>query len=740
MDDGDDVGTDAGTDAARRRRRPRRVLIWAVVVVLAWLAAGGVGGQYAGRLSEVQKNDNASFLPKMAESTEVIDALAAFADNQQLPYLVVVQKATGTLTPAELGQIATFAKGIPSIALPTIGPSATIGDYLVPGSTPQAAPSQDGRAAIIVVSVDAATATEAVNGTTALFEAAAAMRDKAPGELGAGLTAYVGGPGGLIADFATAFAGIDGILLGVALLVVFVILLVVYRSPVLPVAVLLSAVFGLSLASLAVFPLAKGGHIALSGQSQGILFILVVGAATDYSLLLVSRFREELHDHESSWVALKRAWLGSVEAIIASAATVILGLLCLLLARLQSTAGLGPVGAFGIAGALIASLTFLPALLVIGGRYVFWPFVPRLDHVHSQDKIGTRSVWGRVATMVGTHPRRTWAITLVGLLVAAGFATTFKASGISNADIFLTKVDSVEAQKVIDAHFPGGSGSPVQVIAPQDKAAATLAVLKAEKGLQDAFVGLTPSPPGTPPEVRGGKVVLQATLTAPADSPAAADVVRRVRADLHAVSPQVLVGGSTAVNLDVRDASARDLKVIVPVILAVIFLVLALLLRSLVAPLLLVAANVLSFGATIGVSALVFNHVFKFPGADPAIPLYGFVFLVALGIDYSIFLMTRVREESRTRGTHQGILVALAVTGGVITSAGVVLASTFSALAVLPLVFLVEIAFIVAFGVLVDTLVVRSLLVPAAAYDVGARIWWPGRLARVEDVPTSDGG
>ena len=217
-------------------------------------------------------------------------------------------------------------------------------------------------------------------------------------------------------------------------------------------------------------------------------------------------------------------------------------------------------------------------------------------------------------------------------------------------------------------------------------------------------------------------------------------MVRRLRTDLDAVSTDVLVGGQTATNLDVRDASSRDLKVIVPVILAVIFVVLALLLRSLVAPVLLVAANVLSFGATIGVSALAFNHVFGFPGADPSIPLYGFVFLVALGIDYSIFLMTRVREETRSRGTHQGILVALAVTGGVITSAGVVLASTFSALAVLPLVFLVEIAFIVAFGVLLDTLVVRSLLVPAAAYDVGPRIWWPGRLSRVPDAPGSADG
>ncbi len=715
-----------------RGKRPRIVIVGALVVVLVWLAVGAFGGPLSGRLSEVQKNDNASFLPKGAESTEVANALVAFQDTPQLPFLVVVEKASGSLDQADLTAIRSYADRIPGLALPALGGSATVGDYLAPPGQVQVIPSQDEQAALVTVPLDAQTGGDTVNGTTPLFETSAALADAAAADLPAGLTAYVGGPGGLIADFVTAFGGIDGILLGVALLVVFVILLVVYRSPVLPFAVLISAIFGLALASLAVFPLAKAGHITLSGQSQGILFILVVGAATDYSLLLVSRFREALHDHPGSWQALRAAWRGTVEPIVASAATVILGLLCLLLARLQSTAGLGPVGAFGIAGAMLAALTFLPALLLLGGRYVFWPFVPRVDHVHSEDKIGTRSVWGRVARMVGTHPRRTWVVTFAGLLVAAAFAPTFKASGISTSDIFLTDVGSVKAQRVIDAHFPGGAGSPVQILVPQDKADEAVATLKDEAGVENPVVGLNPDPTAQP-VVRDGMVVVQATLTDPADSPAASDVVQRLRTDLHRVSPDIKVGGQTATNLDAREASARDLRVLVPVILLVIFVVLALLLRSLAAPVLLVLANVLSFGATIGVSALVFNHVFGFAGADPSIPLYGFVFLVALGIDYSIFLMTRVREESIKRGTRPGILVALAVTGGVITSAGIVLASTFSALVVLPLVFLVEVAFIVAFGVLLDTLVVRSLLVPAAAYDIGARVWWPGRLWKAGD-------
>ncbi len=730
----DEAGADEGRHLApdERGKRPRIVIVGALLAVLVWLVIGGIGGPLTGRLSEVQKNDNASFLPKGAESTEVANALVGFRDTPQLPFLVVVETSSGSLSQSDLSAIQSYAKDIPSLELPAIGSSTTVADYLAPPKQAQVVPSKDGRAALVSVPLDARSGAETVNGTTPLFETSAALADAAAQDLPDGLTAYVGGPGGLIADFVTAFAGIDGILLGVALLVVFVILLIVYRSPILPFAVLISALFGLGLAALAVFPLAKAGHITLSGQSQGILFILVVGAATDYSLLLVSRFREELHDHQGSWQALRAAWRGTVEPIVASAATVTLGLLCLLLARLQSTAGLGPVGAFGIIGAMLAALTFLPALLVLGGRYVFWPFTPRVDHVHSEDKIGTRGVWGRVATMVGAHPRRTWVVTFVVLLGLAAFAPTFKAQGISTSDIFLSDVGSVKAQRVIDSHFPGGAGSPVQILVPQDKADATVARLKQESGVESPVVGLSPDPTAQP-VVRNGMVVVQATLTDPADSPAASDVVQRLRADLHTVSPDIKVGGQTATNLDAREASARDLKVLVPVILLVIFVVLGLLLRSLAAPVLLVIANVLSFGATIGVSALMFNHVFGFPGADPSIPLYGFVFLVALGIDYSIFLMTRVREESLKNGTRPGILVGLAVTGGVITSAGVVLASTFSALVVLPLVFLVEVAFIVAFGVLLDTLIVRSLLVPSAAYDIGGRIWWPGRLSKAGD-------
>ena len=715
-------------------RRPRFAIWGAVLVAIVWLFVGALGGAAQGKLAGVQSNDNSTFLPKGAESTLVSNAVTTFIDSDTLPYLVVVERTDGgALTPQDLQTVTTLAQSLPGLALPEMGEGKTLGDYLVAGSPIVPIPSQDGEAVLVSVPLDAVKGTEASGDTSALVEGAEAMRDEIASTLvPAGLNGYVGGPGGLIADFAAAFAGIDGILLGVALLVVLVILLIVYRSPILPFAVLFSAVLGLSAASLVVYQLALNDVITLSGQSQGILFILVVGASTDYALLLVSRFKEELHDKPNSWVALKRAWRGSVEPIVASAATVILALLCLLLAELRSTSGLGPVGALGIAGALLASLTFLPAVLLLFGRQVFWPFAPKLDHVHAEDVVGTKGLWGRVADLVGRHPRRTWVTTVVVLLAAAAFAPTFKASGATLDETFLDDTDSIIAQKVIGEHFPAGSATPVQIIVPQGDAEAALQVVTSDPGIDSAYIGLVPPQPGqpaVPPNVVDGNVLVQATTKAASDSPEAEATVQRLRSDLDAVSEDALVGGNAATNLDVHEASERDLKVIVPTILLVIFVVLALLLRSIVAPLLLVVSNVLSFAATIGVSALVFQHVLGFQSSDPSIVLYGFVFLVALGIDYSIFLMTRVREEAKVRGTRPGILVGLAVTGAVITSAGIVLAATFSALAVLPLVFLVQIAFIVAFGVLLDTFVVRSLLVPAAAYDIGAPIWWPRHLA-----------
>jgi RND superfamily putative drug exporter len=719
-------------ERAKTSGRTKLIRLFVVVLVLlAWFGLAGVGGPLVGRLSEVQKNDNASFLPKSAESTEVGMLAARFSSTDALPYFVVIERPAG-LKPSDSAAVKKFIAGIPSLPFEIKGYS--LGPYLA--QAPAAAvPSQDGKALLVPVLLDAKKASQTIGTSSPLFEGAKALRASAATTLKPhGLVVYVTGPGGVLADFVTAFGGIDGILLFVALGVVFLILLVVYRSPILPIAVLMTAIFGLAAAAMVVYPLAKNGTLGLNGQSQGILSILVVGAATDYSLLLVSRYREELHDHPSKWVAMAVAWRAAAEPIAASAATVILGLLCLLLSQLGNTRGLGPIGALGIAGALVASLTFLPAVLLLFGRRIFWPIIPRVDHVHAEDSVGRRGIWGRVAAMVGRHPRRTWVLTLVALLACASFAPTLKAGGITQSQLFLNKVESVTGKEVLARHFPAGSGSPVQIIAPRAKAAQALAEVRSVDGVASAFVGQTP---GVPPKVVDGNVLIQATLTPAADSTAAEAVVEQLRGRLDRVGSDVLVGGSTAVNLDVRQASDRDLRVIIPAILAVVFVVLMLLLRSLVAPVVLVVANVISFATTLGVAAVMFNHVFDFPGSDPATPLYAFVFLVALGIDYSIFLMTRVREEAAERGTRPGILVGLAVTGGVITSAGIVLASTFSALSLIPILFLVQIAFIVAFGVLLDTLVVRSLLVPAFAYDIGGRIWWPSRPGR--QMPPADG-
>lgn len=711
-----------------------RRLVFGVLALVLFGGIGGVGGALVGRLSEVQQNDNANFLPKSAESTTVNALAKKFSTGPDgLPYLVVVERDSG-LTEADRAAITAFLAALPNRPI-VDGSSETLGSYLI--AAPAAAlPSQDGKAVLIPVTAKADRLTDTIGKETVLFLAAEAIKAEAKTTLAPlGLTSYLTGAGGFLADFITAFGGIDGILLIVALGVVFVILLIVYRSVILPFTVLASAALGLSLAALVVYPLAKNGTIELNGQSQGILSILVVGAATDYALLLVARYREELHDEENAWVAMRRAWRAVLPPVGASAVTVILGLLCLTLSSLGSTRGLGPVGAIGIAGALVATLTFLPLALVFWGRRVFWPRTPRLDHVHTIDSALDRGIWGRVARLVGAHPRRVWVVTAVVMVALAGFATTFRASGVSTSDLFLTKVDSVTGQEVLARHFPAGSGSPVVIVAPEAKAQAVADAAAATQGIKDVTVGTVP---GVPPTVVDGRVLIQATLVEAADSAGAQDVVAALRGSLDAVTPEALVGGATATDVDVRDASNRDLRTIIPAILLVIFIVLALLLRSLVAPVVLVLANVISFAATVGTAALIFNHVLGFPGSDPATPLYAFVFLVALGIDYSIFLMTRVREETLQRRTRPGILVGLAVTGGVITSAGVVLASTFSALAVLPILFLVQIAFLVAFGVLLDTLVVRSLLVPALAYDIGARTWWPSALWRESAEPREE--
>jgi RND superfamily putative drug exporter len=491
---------------------------------------------------------------------------------------------------------------------------------------------------------------------------------------------------------------------------------------------LLSAIFALSTAGGIIYLLAKHHVIALNGQSQGILSVLVLGAATDYALLLIARYREELHLHESRFDAMRAAYRGIFEPILASGSTVALSLLVLLLSHLSSNRGLGPVGAIGIACAMLTILTLLPALLVTFGRWIFWPRIPHFDGVDSQ----LTGMWSKVGNTVSQHPRRLWITTALGLLILAGFSTTLQTNGLSTSQSFTTRPESVVGQDLLLKHFSGGQGQPTEVVVKASQVKEVSAALLSIRGITSVQPyndpGVITSGIGQQIKVVDGRAVLEATFIQAPDSVGARRLVPIIRARVHQIDPTILVGGTSAVYYDVDQASSRDKRVIIPIVLLLIALILSLLLRSLVASGLLLMTVVLSYTATLGVCQLVFHNLFHFPGADTAFPLFVFIFLVALGIDYNIFLMTRVREESAKLGTRAGVIKGLTVTGGVITSAGVVLAATFAVLGILPLVFLVELAFAVGFGVLLDTIIVRSILVPSLVHDIGGIIWWPSKL------------
>lgn len=698
------------TTAPSEVDKPRRLrwLLPALLVVL-WLFVGGPLGQYAGQLAEVQQNDSASFLPAAAESTQVNELSQQFATEEALPAVIVYEFAE-PVTPDDLAAVQADVAAIAEL------------DYVTEPIGP--IPSEDGLALQVIVPISAEGGFEVAEDVT---EIRAIVGTDGSIEI-EGVDAFVTGPAGFLADFGEAFGEIDGILLVVALAVVLVILLVVYRSPILPFLVLFSSVLALGVASAVIYWLADTEVLTLNGQSQGILFILVVGAATDYSLLLVSRYREELRRHHTPYDAMRASLKGTYEAILASGGTVILGVMALLLSELNSVQGLGPVAAVGIVFSMLSALTFLPAALVLLGRAAFWPFRPAYGSAPTE----VRGIWGRVARFVGRRSRPVWVVVSLVLVGFAAFLPQFKADGVAQSDFFLATVEATEGQEALARHFPAGSGSPATVIGPADQTEAMVATISGVDGV--ATVVPLVDPATQQPVVVDGLVQLDVTLEAAADSDGAEQTVRTLRADLDEVSEDALVGGLTAVQLDTQEAAQRDLRVIIPVVLLVILLVLMVLLRSIALPVLLIGTVVLSFAATLGLAALVFNGIFDFPGADPSVPLFSFVFLAALGIDYNIFLMTRAREETITLGTRRGMLKSLAVTGGVITSAGIVLAATFGALFVLPILFLAQIAFIVSVGVLIDALVVRSLLVPALVHDIGPKVWWPSRLARRDDA------
>jgi RND superfamily putative drug exporter len=724
-------------------KRPR--IVWVFTgLALIFLLVGLTGGGYLGKLQDVQKNDNSQFLPGSADSTKVANEQEKLINVQTIPGFVVYQRTNGPLTAADKAKV-----------LADIKQFATVKGVAADGiGSPQPSTKDPSVESVSVPLVGKQ------NGTTTkgpdLVKAEKDVLKIARKNMPAGMQVHSAGAGGLIVAFIDAFSGLDGTLLLAAGLVVVVILLFVYRSPVLWFYPLFNAVLALGTSAIVIYLLAKHNVITLNGQSQGILSVLVIGAGTDYALLLISRYREELHEHESRSRAMIAAWKGAAPPIVASAITVILGLICLTFAELNSTSGLGPVCAIGIAATVVVMLTVLPVMLVVSGRWIFWPKRPRFDHEMDIDK--THAVWARFAGSIERHHRRSWIGAAVLLIACIALITGLKTDGLPTQKGFTTHPDVLKGQKIYDANYGAGNGVPAQILtnasavdAVKQAAAKVPGIVPDQICVETDFAKVAAAAKASPDSpVRfldsngcatapfqikpvDGRTLVDATLTSSFDSQAAYRTIRDLRKAMDGVSgADALVGGQSAAYLDVQDAAKHDNKLIIPIVLAVILIVLGIVLRAIVAPILLIVTVVLSFAASLGVSAFAFNHIFHFANADPGYPLFAFIFLVALGIDYNIFLMTRVREETLQFGTRRGISRGLAVTGGVITSAGIVLAATFVVLGVLPIIQIAEIGITVAFGVLLDTVLVRSILVPSLGHEIGKKIWWPSRLAAAD--------
>jgi RND superfamily putative drug exporter len=730
-------------------------------------------GPFSGKFEDAQENESTSFLPGDAESVKALKAIEQFEDGQVAAAVTVIAR-DGGLTAEDREAAEQLVQDLKSD--PPIITAGTEGPI----------PSEDGAALLVITQVrdTGGTGEDFVDSVTDIRDRAHELREQ-------GLDVEVTGAAGFGADAIEVFGEINGTLLFVAAGIVLLLLIIIYRSPIFWVIPFFTVLFAETSARGFGYLLAEAG-VTINGQSGGILPVLVFGAGTDYALLLVSRYREELRRHDSKHEAMQLALRTAGPAIIFSGLTVIAALLVLVLAEVNGTAGLGPIGAMGIFMAMTFMLTMLPAALVVVGRRAFWPFVPdgpggalaphtnvarrviysllvgaivgavasgggaaaagigfaagalinffvlaplffKLDVSTLYPKMErplaerhrltdeTHGFWRRIGDRVAAHPRRIAAITTVGLLVLASGLLTLD-TGLTSGNSFRGDVESVRGSDILAEHFPAGANVPTTVVIP-DGADVEPVIGALEQDDRVAAVGRpVEGPPGT-------KVDIQ--LKVDPYSTEAFDEIPGLRASVkEAGGEDVLVGGPTAAEYDLRQSATRDNWVIIPITLVVVFGILAVLLRSLAAPAMLVATVILSFAAALGFGMFVSKEIFGFPGIDPSLPLLCFVFLVALGIDYNIFLMARVREETIRHGTREGMLRGLAVTGAVITSAGIVLAGTFGALAVLPLVFLTEIGFIVAFGVLLDTFIVRSILVPALTFIWDRRIWWPSRLMR----------
>jgi putative drug exporter of the RND superfamily len=733
------------TSPANRRAKWVVFGLWFLTI---FIAVGAL--DLPGKFEEAENNEATSYLPGDAESTKALAATEALQKGEIAPTVIIYRRASGLTaadrraivedveemtekrypgvipdgaTAASGGQkreaeaATALVKGLP----PGCGSPTTTVSGQPAGYAPFVGPvcSPDGKAAIVTAYIKAEGEAELIT------EPVQDWRDLVSGNHD-GLETKITGGGGFSTDAIEVFESLNGTLLLAAISLVIFLLIVIYRSPIFLFIPLISVIFAEMLSRSIGYGVSELG-VTINGQSSSIMSVLVLGAGTDYALLLVARYREELHHTADKHEAMRTALRSAGPAIFASALTVIAALLCLTLAKVNGTAGLGPIAAIGIACAALSMLTLLPALLVIFGRRAFWPFIPRVEETAPREEDApdqAHRFWARVGQRVAAGPQRVMVGAIAVLLVCcAGFA--FFSTELTSEDSYRTEVESVEGQELLDKSFPSGTTALTDVIVPSP--GEVPAVKKAVEGIEGVEAVSEPvasGPPGT---------LIQATLTPNPYSTEAFDLVEPMRDAAQEAAPGTLVGGPSAVEFDVREAAAWDSIVIPPLILLVVLLILIALLRAVVAPLILIGTVILSFLAALGVGYFVFDVIFGFPGSDPSLPLFAFVFLVALGVDYNIFLVARAREEAEKHGSEQGMLRSLAVTGGVITSAGIVLAGTFAVLAVLPLTFLTEIGFVVAFGVLLDTFLVRSVLVPAIALTVGDNFWWPSSLSHPDE-------
>ncbi|MGW3286832.1 MMPL family transporter [Streptomyces sp. NPDC001002] len=677
----------------RTRTRRRRAVPWLVLGL--WIAVLAITSPFASKLADAQHDRAVDYLPASADSTQVAEIQDRLPGGEATELVVVYHRAGG-LTAADR---ATAADQIGAIA----------GAHPLTAA-PEGVPSKDGTTLMYPVA-----STEPGTDEKARDVLVNEVRDLARG--GDGLSVEVGGSGALATDAGEVYDSLDGPLLFTTAGIVALLLILIYRSPFLWLVPLAVAGMADYLSMGVAYGLHQWFGTSVTGQSSGIMTILVFGAGTDYALLLVSRYREELRRTERPYDAMAAALRGCGPAVLASSGTVAAGLLCLLAADLNSSRGMGPLGTVGVLSALVAMLTLLPAVLVLLGRRVFWPLVPR----YGSTPKARRSLLAAVGSSAGRRPRTVLAAGAV-LLGALALGTFALPDALKQEDSFTTRPDAVAAMETLAKAYPERGSQPITVLTPTGRADAALAEVRELRGVADVERGRSGH----------GWTELSVIATAPPESAGETRVIETLRDRLDGSH----VGGPSAQQLDLADTNARDRLVVVPLVLTSVLLILVLLLRSLVAPLLLVAAVVAVWGAALGIGGLVFGPLFGFAGTDPGLGLLSFVFLVALGVDYGIFLMHRMREESLGGAEPvPAALTALRTTGGVIASAGLVLAATFAVLTNMPLVSLVELGFVIAVGVLLDTFLVRTYLVTSASVLLGRRVWWPGRLSRTPQKP-----